>query len=113
MVTCAECGTPISGRSDRRFCGGACRMRWQRAKARLSRITAEPSAGSRAAALDLVMLIQARQAGKITAGQFALAAVQLIGTRFPSVHEALIALGELAEPAGRGHAAPAHDEEHV
>ena len=110
ITTCAECGGPLNGRSDARFCSGACRVRWHRAQARLSRIAAEPSAGSRAAAADLALLVGARQAGKITAGQFAVAATELIGTRFASVHEALIALGELAWETVQARAAGCRSE---
>jgi hypothetical protein len=97
MGICAECGNVFEARqASARFCRDACRVRWHRRQARQNRAPAEPSARSRDAARDLAYLTGARQAGKITAGQFAAAAVELIATRFVSVHEALIALGELA-----------------
>lgn len=109
MQICAECGDPFEPRRNHgRFCRDTCRVRWNR---RNARGPAEPSAGSRAAALDLAQLVGARQAGKITAGQFAAAAVSLINTTFTSVNEALIALGTLAwEGLDRATVAP--DREH-
>jgi hypothetical protein len=93
-MNCQECGTSFEPRrAHARFCGSYCRVKWNR---RNARHPAEASAGSRDAARDLAYLTGARQAGKITAGQYAAAAVELIGTRFVSVHEALIALGSLA-----------------
>lgn len=94
-----ECQEPTCAREFEprqphgRFCSAYCRVKWNRRNARVS---AEPAAGSRAAARDLAYLVGARQAGKITHGQFAAAAVNLISTRFTSVNEALIALGTLA-----------------
>lgn len=90
---CQDCGTEFEPkRAHGRFCSDACRLRWNR---RNSRAPAEPPAQARAAAADLAMLAGARQAGRITAGQFAAAAVKVI-SRFATVHDALIALGELA-----------------
>jgi hypothetical protein len=109
MQICAECGDPFEPqRKHARFCRDTCRVRWNK---RNARGPAEPSAASRAAALDLALLVGAYQAGKITRGQFAAAAVRLISTRFVSVNEALIALGTLAwEGIDRAGVAP--DREH-
>jgi hypothetical protein len=109
-----ECQEPTCGKEFEprqphgRFCSAYCRVKWNRRNARQP---AEPSAGSRAAAVDLAHLVGARQAGKITEGQFAAAAVSLIGTRFTSVHEALVALGVLAwEGIDRGLTVADHTE---
>ena len=92
-----------------RFCSAYCRVKWNRRQARQP---VEPAAGSRAAAVDLAHLVGARQAGKITHGQFAAAAVNLISTRFTSANEALIALGGLAwEGIDRGTAAANREEQ--
>ena len=109
MPECQECGGQFTPkRQHGRFCGDYCRVKWNR---RNAREPAEASAGSRAAAVDLARLTGARQAGKITAGQFAAAAVELISTRFTSVNEALIALGTLAwQGIDRADVAP--DREH-
>jgi hypothetical protein len=94
MPDCQECGGPFTPkRVHGRFCGDYCRIKWNR---RNARHPAEPTAASREAARDLAYLVGARQAGKITHGQFAAAAVHLIGTRFATVNDALIALAELA-----------------
>ncbi|HWG01350.1 MAG TPA: hypothetical protein VG164_05825 [Trebonia sp.] len=100
MHVCDECGGRFEPkRAHGRFCSGACRVRWFR---RNSRAPAEPPADARQAAVDLAMLAGARQAGKITHGQYAAAAVKVI-SRFATVNDALMALAELANEglAGR------------
>lgn len=90
---CQGCGTVFEPkRAHGRFCSPACRVRWNRRNAREPH---EPPADARAAAIDLAMLAGARQAGRITHGQYAAAAVEVI-SRFATVNDALIALGELA-----------------
>ncbi len=103
------CGREFEPRQPHgRFCSAACRVRWNR---RNARVPAEPSAGSRNAARELARLTGARQAGQITHGDYALAAVTLINSSFASVSEALIALGTLAwEGMSRGQTAAAAEE---
>ena len=94
MRTCQECGTAFEpAREHARFCRDLCRVKWNK---RNARNPVEPSAASRTAAMNLAFLVGARQAGKITHGQFAAAAVKLIREEFATVNEALIALGALA-----------------
>lgn len=95
-MKCQEptCGKPFEPqRSHARFCSDACRLRSNR---RNARNPVEPSATARTAAMNLAFLVGARQAGKIRHGEFAAAAVKIITSEFPSVNDALIALGSLA-----------------
>jgi hypothetical protein len=92
-MNCQDCGKKFEPkRAHGRFCSDACRLRWNR---RNSRAPHEPAAADRAAAVDLVALARVRQGGAITEGQFAAAAVEIIG-RFGSVRNALLALADLA-----------------
>jgi hypothetical protein len=89
-----------------RFCSDTCRVAWHRAN---SRTPHDLPAADRAAALDLVALARVRQGGAIAEGQFAVAAVEIIG-RFGSVRGALLALADLASENMTA-AAPAAERE--